>query len=88
MFLGINTDSVYGIISMVLLLAIIIFVLRCFGNITYAIFCYDTCCCEKQRQPIVPIPSNAIQTIVPFAQVIYPPTENTVPLITAIKITT
>lgn len=81
MFLGINTGSFYGIISVILLIAIVIFVLRCFGNIIFALFCYDTCCCEKQQSPIAPIdpivpivptiPNNAIQTFIPFAEVIH-----------------
>lgn len=86
MSLNISTTSLHEIIAFIVLLAIIIVVLRFCGNIFYAIFCYDTCC-KKQTQPILPIPTNAIQTIVPFAEVIYPPHENTVPLITAIKIT-
>ena len=87
MSLNISTTSLHEIIAVILLLAIILFVLRFFGNIFYAIFCYDTCC-TKQTQPILPIPTNAIQTIVPFAEaIIQQPQEITVPLITAIKIT-
>lgn len=88
MSLNISTGSVHEIIAFIVLLAIIIVVLRFCGNIFYAIFCYDTCCCTKQTQPIQPIPTDAIQTIVPFAEVMYPTHENTDPLITAIKITT
>jgi len=88
MYLNISTSSVHEIIAAILLLAIIIVVARFFGSIFYAIFCYDTCCCKKQTRPIAPIPTNAIQTIIPFAEVIIQPNENTVPLITAIKITT
>jgi hypothetical protein len=87
MSLNITTGSVHEIIAFIVLLAIIIVVLRFCGNIFYAIFCYDSCC-TKQTQTIQPIPTDAIQTIVPFAEVIYPTHENTVPLITAIKITT
>lgn len=79
MFLNIDTGSFYGIISFILLLAIIIFVLRFFGNIFYALFCYGIiCCCKKQESPITPIvhivppiSNNDIHTIIPFAQVIH-----------------
>jgi len=87
MSLNISTNSIHEIIAAILLLAIIIFVSRFFGSIIYAIFCYDTCC-KKQTHPIAPIPTNAIQTIIPFAEaIIQQPQEITVPLITAIKIT-
>jgi hypothetical protein len=87
MSLYISTGSVHEIIAAILLLAIIIVVSRFFGSIIYAIFCYDTCCCKKQTHPIAPIPTNAIQTIVPFAEaIIQQPHDITVPLITAIKI--
>jgi hypothetical protein len=92
MFLNINAGSVYGIISFILLFAIIIFVLRFFGNIFYALFCYGIICCCKKQAPditpiITPIPTNAIHTIVPFAEAIIQPNENTESLTTAIKIT-
>jgi len=87
MSLNISTNSIHEIIAAILLLAIIIVVSRFFGSIIYAIFCHDTCC-KKQTNPIAPIPTNAIQTIIPFAEaIIQQPQEITVPLITAIKIT-
>ena len=86
MSLNISTGSVHEIIAAILLLAIIIVVSRFFGSIIYAIFCNDTCC-KKQTQHIDPIPTNAIQPIIPFAEAIIQPQDITVPLITAIKIT-
>jgi hypothetical protein len=92
MSLNISTTSLHEIIAVILLLAIIIFVLRFFGNIFYALFCYSICCCKKQAPDIAPIitpiPTNAIHTIIPFAEASIQPNENTEPLPTAIKITT
>ena len=86
MFLNINTSSAHEIIAAILLFVIIIVVTRFFGSIIYAIFCYN--CCKKQAPIITPIPTNAIHTIIPFAQVSIISQENTEPITTAIKITT
>jgi hypothetical protein len=81
----ISTSSIHEIIAAILLLAIIIVILRFFGNIFYAIFCYDTCCCKKQAPIITPIPTEAIQTIIPFVEAIIQPQETTEPINTDVK---
>jgi hypothetical protein len=77
MFLTTNNGSLYEIIAMILFLTILIIITRFFGNIIYALFCYDTCCMKKQSTQVIPaIPANAIQTIVPFAEAVITQQEN------------